>query len=84
MPIIKIEEEAGKRLLRFGELVVNLSKLRSRVALVGKGTKEVGSAVGIEIERRKQGEGQMRYRDGSYLTQAETEEENFCRDMNIA
>jgi len=33
--------------------------------------------------RKKPGEGQMRYRDGSYLTEEERAEENFTRKMGI-
>ena len=70
-------------MVRLGDLVVNLSELRRRVASIGRGTKEVGSTINIETKRRP-GEGQTRWKDGSYLTVDQAVDETYQRDMDIA
>lgn len=84
MPEIRLEKGPDGMMVRLGDLVVNLSELRHRVASIGRGTKEVGSTVDIETKRRKPGKDQMRHKDGSYLTKDEVAEEEFCRKNHIA
>lgn len=84
MARIGIESGPEGTFVTIGNLAINLTELRNRAALSGKDTKEGGITTDIGTKRRKPGEGQMRWRDGSYLTEAEREEEQFLIDNEIA
>ena len=78
MPTIKLVETHEGKTISLGDLIVNLTELRRRAALVGKGTKDV------PIARRRPGQGQMRWKDGSYLSVDEATDEAYQKEMDIA
>lgn len=80
---VGIETGPDGTVITIGNLTINLTELRRRVALAGKDTKESEITTDIGTKRRKPGEGQMRWKDGSYLTEDEVLSETFLIENDL-
>ena len=79
MARLAIETGSGDTIVTIGDTTINLTELRRRAALAGTETKPRQF-----ILKHKPGEGQMKRNPGSYLTEAEVDEERFNIEMGIA